>query len=120
MILCKILIQEGHSWCKSVMYLFLYLYWSPYFLHFPNGLLHCHRSKVCLPHLKKRTNPHLLNLSPPLNMSKHWFSNHVAYTMAKYGMSMCVLGMAEEFASDGIAVNALWPRTGVLIGLYLF
>ncbi|KAE8748343.1 hypothetical protein FOCC_FOCC004979 [Frankliniella occidentalis] len=70
-------------------------------------------SKICIPHLKKSTNPHILNLSPPLNMSKHWFSNHVAYTMAKYGMSMCVLGMAEEFASDGIAVNALWPRTAI-------
>lgn len=70
-------------------------------------------SKVCLPYLKKSSNPHILNLSPPLNMSKHWFRNHVAYTMAKYGMSMCVLGMAEEFAADGIAVNALWPRTAI-------
>lgn len=70
-------------------------------------------SKVCLPYLKKSPNPHILNLSPPLNMSKFWFKNHVAYTMAKYGMSMCVLGMAEEFAADGIAVNALWPRTAI-------
>lgn len=70
-------------------------------------------SKVCLPYLKKSSNPHILNLSPPLNMSKFWFKNHVAYTMAKYGMSMCVLGMAEEFAADGIAVNALWPRTAI-------
>lgn len=67
---------------------------------------------MCIPHLKKSVNPHILNLSPPLNMSPHWFQNHVAYTMAKYGMSMCVLGMAEEFRKDGIAVNALWPRTG--------
>ena len=70
------------------------------------------RSKVCLPYLKKGKNPHILNLSPPLNMKPNWFKNHVAYTMAKYGMSMCVLGMSEEFKDDGIAVNALWPRTG--------
>lgn len=71
-------------------------------------------SKVCLPHLKKSTNPHIINISPPLNMNPFWFKNHVAYTMAKYGMSMCVLGMAEEFKQDGIAVNALWPRTAIL------
>ena len=70
-------------------------------------------SKYCVPHLKKAANPHILNLSPPLDMSEKWFSNHVAYTMAKYGMSMCVLGMAGEFRADGIAVNALWPRTGI-------
>ncbi len=70
-------------------------------------------SQVCLPHLRKAANPHILNLSPPLNMSPHWFKNHVAYTMAKYGMSMCVLGMAEEFRHEGIAVNALWPRTAI-------
>lgn len=70
-------------------------------------------SKLCLPHLKKSKNPHILNLSPPLNMESKWFAPHVAYTMAKYGMSMCVLGMAEEFSSDGIAVNALWPRTAI-------
>lgn len=70
-------------------------------------------SKVCLPHLKRAANPHILNLSPPLDMKPRWFGGHVAYTMAKYGMSMCVLGMAEEFRSDGIAVNALWPRTGI-------
>ncbi len=70
-------------------------------------------SKYCIPHLKKAANPHILNLSPPLDMSEKWFSNHVAYTMAKFGMSMCVLGMAGEFKSDGIAVNALWPRTGI-------
>lgn len=70
-------------------------------------------SKLCLPYLKVGKNPHILNISPPLNMNPVWFQNHVAYTMAKYGMSMCVLGMAEEFRSDGIAVNALWPKTGI-------
>ncbi len=68
-------------------------------------------SQVCLPHLLKAPNPHILNLSPPLNMNPRWFGPHVAYTMAKYGMSMCVLGMAEEFRDEGVAVNALWPRT---------
>jgi citronellol/citronellal dehydrogenase len=72
-------------------------------------------SQACLPYLKQSAsagrNPHILTLSPPLNMNPRWFKNHVAYTMAKYGMSMCVLGMAEEFRGDGIAVNALWPRT---------
>lgn len=67
-------------------------------------------SKVCLPHLLERSNPHILNLSPPLNMDPKWFKNHTAYTMAKYGMSMCVLGMAAEFKGR-VAVNALWPRT---------
>ena len=70
-------------------------------------------SKYCVPYLKKAANPHILNLSPPLDMSERWFSGHVAYTMAKYGMSMCVLAMAGEFRPDGIAVNALWPRTGI-------
>ena len=70
-------------------------------------------SKYCLPHLLKAQNPHVLNISPPLNMSPAWFGNHVAYTMAKYGMSMCVLGMAEEFKDQGVAVNALWPRTAI-------
>jgi len=70
-------------------------------------------SKTCIPHLKKSANPHVLMLSPPLDMSPKWFGGHVAYTMAKYGMSMCVLGMAEEFRSDGIAFNALWPRTAI-------
>ncbi len=72
-------------------------------------------SQAALPHLRQSakdgSNPHILNLSPPLSMKPIWFKNHVAYTMAKYGMSMCVLGMAEEFKRDGIAVNALWPRT---------
>jgi len=70
-------------------------------------------SQLCVPHLKKAANPHILNLSPPLNMEARWFALHVAYTMAKFGMSMCVLGMAEEFKKDGIAVNALWPRTTI-------
>ncbi|MBK7584151.1 MAG: NAD(P)-dependent oxidoreductase [Myxococcales bacterium] len=70
-------------------------------------------SQACIPQLKLAKNPHILNLSPPLNMEARWFGPHVAYTMAKFGMSMCVLGMAEEFASDGIAVNALWPRTAI-------
>ncbi|HTT63797.1 MAG TPA: NAD(P)-dependent oxidoreductase [Bryobacteraceae bacterium] len=68
-------------------------------------------SQACLPHLAKAANPHILTLSPPLNMSAKWFAPCVAYTMAKYGMSMCVLGMAEEFRREGIAVNALWPKT---------
>ncbi len=68
-------------------------------------------SQACLPHLLKAQNPHILNMSPPLNMEAHWFAPHVAYTMAKFGMSMCVLGMAEEFKGQGVAVNALWPRT---------
>ena len=68
-------------------------------------------SQACIPHLRKAANPHILTLSPPLNLKPRWFKNHVAYTMAKYGMSMCVLGMAEEFREAGIGVNALWPRT---------
>jgi len=68
-------------------------------------------SRACIPHLLKSSNPHVLNLAPPLNMNPKWFKDHVAYTMAKYGMSMCVLGMAEEFRDAGIAFNALWPRT---------
>jgi len=70
-------------------------------------------SKACIPHLKRASNPHVLMLSPPLDMSPRWFGTHVAYTMAKFGMSMCVLGMSEEFKADGIAFNALWPRTGI-------
>ncbi|HUK16478.1 MAG TPA: NAD(P)-dependent oxidoreductase [Bryobacteraceae bacterium] len=68
-------------------------------------------SQACLPHLKKAANPHILMLAPPLNMNPRWFAPHVAYSIAKYGMSLCVLGMAGEFRPDGIAVNALWPRT---------
>ena len=70
-------------------------------------------SKLCIPHLVKAANPHILNLSPPLDMKAKWFAPHVAYSMAKYGMSLCVLGMAEEFKAEGVAVNALWPRTGI-------
>jgi len=70
-------------------------------------------SKLCLPYLQKSSNPHILNISPPLSMNKKWFRPHVAYTMAKYGMSMCVLGMSEELKDEGIAVNALWPRTTI-------
>jgi citronellol/citronellal dehydrogenase len=70
-------------------------------------------SKACLPHLKLAANPHVLMLSPPLDMAPRWFAGHVAYSMAKFGMSMCVLGMAEEYRADGIAFNALWPRTGI-------
>ena len=70
-------------------------------------------SKMCLPHLKKAANPHILMLSPPLDMNPRWFAGHVAYSIAKYGMSLCVLGMSGEFAGDGIAVNALWPRTTI-------
>ena len=68
-------------------------------------------SKACLPHLLKADNPHILNLSPPLNMQAKWFKNHTAYSIAKYGMSLCVLGLSAEFADKGVAVNALWPKT---------
>jgi citronellol/citronellal dehydrogenase len=70
-------------------------------------------SRLCMPYLKKSENPHILNLSPPLNMDPKWFKNNLAYTIAKYGMSMCVLGMSEELKKDEIAVNALWPRTTI-------
>ncbi|NXP83568.1 HSDL2 protein, partial [Passerina amoena] len=69
-------------------------------------------SKACLPHLRKSKNPHILNLSPPMNLNPMWFKNHCAYTISKYGMSMCVLGMAEEFRGE-VAVNALWPKTAI-------
>ena len=68
-------------------------------------------TQSCLPYLKKAANPHVLMLSPPLNLDPKWFAPHTAYTIAKYGMSLCVLGMSAEFAPLGIAVNALWPRT---------
>lgn len=74
-------------------------------------------SQAVIPHLRESAkagrNPHILTLSPPLSMKAKWFKNHVAYTISKYGMSMCVLGMSEEFRRDGIAVNALWPRTAI-------
>jgi citronellol/citronellal dehydrogenase len=70
-------------------------------------------SRAAIPHLVKGANPHILTLSPPFNLDPKWFKNHVAYTMSKYGMSMCTLGMAEELRRDGIAVNSLWPRTAI-------
>ncbi len=70
-------------------------------------------SQACLPHLLKAPNPHILNLSPPLHMEARWFKDHAAYTMSKYGMSMCTLGMSAEFAAHGVAVNSLWPRTTI-------
>ena len=70
-------------------------------------------TKYALPHLEQAANPHVLMLSPPLDMSERWFAPHVAYSIAKYGMSLCVLGFAGEFRSRGIAVNALWPRTTI-------
>ena len=70
-------------------------------------------SQACIPWLRKASNPHILNLSPPLAMDAKWFAGHVAYTISKYGMSMCTLGMAEELKRDGIAVNSLWPRTTI-------
>ena len=70
-------------------------------------------SKLCLPHLKKSDNGHILNLAPPLDLSPKWFARHTAYTMAKYGMSFCTLGMAEEFRPFNIAVNSLWPLTSI-------
>jgi len=68
-------------------------------------------SQALLPYLLRGANPHILNLSPPISLSPRWFRNHCAYTMAKYGMSLCVLGMSEEFRDAGVAVNALWPKT---------
>ena len=68
-------------------------------------------SQACIPYLKNAKNAHILTLSPPLNMKAKWFKNHIAYTMAKYGMSMCTLGMAEEFKDDGISINSLWPQS---------
>ena len=70
-------------------------------------------SKTCLPHLRKSKNPHILMMSPPLDMAPKWFAGHVAYSIAKYGMSLCVLGLAEELKGDGVAVNALWPRSTI-------
>lgn len=70
-------------------------------------------TQACLPYLKKSANPHVLMMSPPLDMKPQWFAGHVAYSIAKYGMSLCVLGLAEELKVDGVAVNALWPRTTI-------
>ena len=70
-------------------------------------------SRVCLPFLKKSSNPHILNLSPPINLKPKWFENFTAYTMAKYGMSMCTLGMSSEFKKYNIAVNSLWTKTAI-------
>lgn len=70
-------------------------------------------SQACLPHLLKAGNPHILNISPPLSLEPRWFAPHVAYSIAKFGMSLCVLGMAEEFRRQSIAVNALWPQTAI-------
>lgn len=70
-------------------------------------------SQRCLPHLLRAANPHILTIAPPLNLQPRWFAPHLAYTLSKFGMSLCVLGMAEEFREAGVAVNALWPRTGI-------
>lgn len=70
-------------------------------------------SQLCLPHLLQAENPHILNIAPPLNLQSKWFSPHLAYTLSKYGMSLCVLGMAEEFREAGVAVNSLWPKTAI-------
>ncbi|MGH8616117.1 MAG: SDR family oxidoreductase [Burkholderiales bacterium] len=70
-------------------------------------------SRACVPHLKRAANAHILNLGPPLSLAPKWFKHHTAYTISKYGMSLCTLGMAAEFADDGIAVNSLWPKTTI-------
>ena len=70
-------------------------------------------SRACLPHLKAASNPHILTLSPPLELQPKWFAGHLAYSLSKYGMSLCMLGLAEEYRADGIACNALWPRTTI-------
>ena len=70
-------------------------------------------SQACIPYLRKSTNPHILTMSPPLSHAPKWFSPHLAYSISKFGMSLCALGMASEFADDGIAVNCLWPRTTI-------
>jgi citronellol/citronellal dehydrogenase len=70
-------------------------------------------AQLCYPHLQKAPNPHIINISPPLNMDAHWFKNHLAFSIAKYAMSMCTLGMSAEFQKAGIAVNSLWPQTTI-------
>jgi len=82
-------------------------------MHSVNVRATYHVSQLCLPHLKQSLNPHILCLAPPLEISPRWFGMSLAYAMAKYGMSLCVAGLAEEFRSDGISVNALWPKTGI-------
>jgi citronellol/citronellal dehydrogenase len=77
-------------------------------------------SRACIPYLKKSTNPHILTLSPPLTMRADWFAAHLPYTLSKYGMSMCMFGMAKEFAADGIACNTLWPRTTIATAAIVF
>lgn len=79
-----------------------------------------YRSKTCLPYLKKSKCAHILNISPPLNLNSNWFKEHLVYTMSKYAVSMCTLGMAAEFKKYNIAVNALWPRTGNYKRLFSF
>src|SRR5437762_9268237 len=70
-------------------------------------------SRACLPHLKRARNPHILTLSPPLDLQPKWFAGHLAYSLSKYGMSLCMLGLAEQYRADGIACNGLWPRTTI-------
>ena len=70
-------------------------------------------SRACLPYLQKAANPHILTLSPPLDLRPKWFAGHLAYSLSKYGMSLCMLGLAEEYRAAGIACNALWPRTTI-------
>lgn len=70
-------------------------------------------AQECFPHLKESPNPHIINISPPLNLDSHWFKDHLAFSLAKYAMSMCTLGMSEEFSPTGIAVNSLWPQTTI-------
>jgi len=70
-------------------------------------------TRACVPYLKRAANPHVLTLSPPLDLNPRWFAPHLAYSLSKYGMSLCMLGMAEEYRADGIACNALWPRTTI-------
>lgn len=70
-------------------------------------------SQLCLPHLLKSSNPHILSLAPPVDIDRGWFAGTLPYTLAKYGMSLCVLGLSQEFAAQGVAVNALWPKTGI-------
>ena len=82
-------------------------------MHSVNGRATFMVTKHALPHLLKSSNPHVLNISPPLSMLPAWFANHNAYTQAKFGMSQCVLGMSREFQEEGVAFNCLWPRTAI-------